>query len=437
MTKILWFTGLSGSGKTTIANMLKAKLEEKGKTVAILDGDIVRETHNRHLGFTREDIRENNKIISELAIKEDADYILIPIISPYQEDRTAARKLIGDNFVEVYVNASVEECSRRDVKGLYYKARVGEINNLIGVADTNPYQRPIDPELELKTKEESVEESVNKILEFLNIPELSEDTRLAIKAAKVAGKAILKIYQEEDYIINLKDDKSPITKADLQSNKIITQYLTTTNHVILSEESKDSLERLEQSKVWIIDPLDGTSDFINKTGEFTVMIALVENNLPTIGIVYQPTTDILYVAEKGKGCYKVQGKKWNKLTVNQKEDFSKSNAVVSRHHLSDKERIFLEQLSIGNYSQVGSSGLKIAKICEQTADIYFTTTDQIKQWDTCAAYCLIKEAGGEITDIFGNKIIYNQEKINHKNGILATNKPLQKLMLKRLQDFAN
>src|SRR3989344_388729 len=166
---VVWFTGLSGSGKTTLALALKKKLENRGKSVEVLDGDAVRSTLNKNLGFSREDIRENNIIMTELA-KEKTNhfnFILVPKISPYQEDREKARSFIGNNFLELFINAPLQECINRDVKGLYKKALAGEIKDFVGIAETNPYERPESPDLEIRTNQSSIEESVSLILRHL------------------------------------------------------------------------------------------------------------------------------------------------------------------------------------------------------------------------------------------------------------------------------
>ena len=169
--KVLWFTGLSGSGKTTLANLLKEKLEKKGIKTAIFDGDAVREKITRHLGFSKEDIWINNKTIAELVVenKDKFDVIIVPVISPYREHREKVREIIGNSFNEIYIKASLEECMKRDVKGLYKKALEGEIDNMIGFSEKNPYQPPRNPELVIDTEKLSTEESLNKLLDFLNV----------------------------------------------------------------------------------------------------------------------------------------------------------------------------------------------------------------------------------------------------------------------------
>ncbi|HEY4486818.1 MAG TPA: adenylyl-sulfate kinase [Candidatus Paceibacterota bacterium] len=171
MGVVLWFTGLSGSGKTTIAEALKKELVELGKNVFVLDGDVVREKRNRHLGFSREDIRENNRIIAELAKEKSvaSDMVLVPVISPFREDRSAARAHIGDNFLEVFIDCPLSVCEARDVKGLYKKARAGEIENFIGLSELLPYERPVNPDIIIETdndkeKEESVELFIEELV---------------------------------------------------------------------------------------------------------------------------------------------------------------------------------------------------------------------------------------------------------------------------------
>lgn len=246
-----------------------------------------------------------------------------------------------------------------------------------------------------------------------------DETRLAIDAATKAGIAVMDVYGT-DFHSELKEDDSPITKADLQSNEIIKQVLSESGLPVLSEEDEDDLGRLNREKIWIVDPLDGTSDFVNKTGEFTVMIGLVERNEPIVGVICRPTTNTLFLAQKGKGAYKLQDGSWQRLTVSQTLDLKKCKAVGSRFHLSEGEKKFFANLGVSSFESRGSS-LKVAEICMGLADLYLTTSDKIKQWDTCASYCLVTESGGKMTDMSGKKIFYNTEKINHENGLLVTN----------------
>lgn len=162
----LWFTGLSGSGKTTVALEVEKRLRQRGCRVERLDGDVVREHLTRDLGFSRADRDENirrNSFVAAL-LTRNGIITLCCFISPYRKARQAARELIGD-FVEVYVNAPLEVCEQRDVKSLYAKARNGEIPEFTGVSD--PYEAPETPEIELRTDVETVEQSAEKVIAHL------------------------------------------------------------------------------------------------------------------------------------------------------------------------------------------------------------------------------------------------------------------------------
>ncbi len=247
------------------------------------------------------------------------------------------------------------------------------------------------------------------------IPELD----IAIKAAKEAGNAILEIYQRNFQVSKKKDD-SPITEADLKSNEIIKEILSQTEHTILSEEDKDDQSRLSKDTIWIVDPLDGTSDFIDKTGEFTVMIALIKNKKPILGVISWPTEKIFFVAQKGSGAFRYSNGEWEKISVTALAELSKCRAIGSRHHLLDKDKSFIKKLGIEDFTSIGSS-LKVGKISSGEAEAYITTTNKMKEWDTAASYCIISEAGGKMTDMLGNDITYNNKKVFHQNGILVTN----------------
>ena len=247
------------------------------------------------------------------------------------------------------------------------------------------------------------------------IPELD----IAIKAAIEAGNAILEIYQK-DYKTSTKNDNSPITDADLKSNEVIKEILSQTKHWILSEEDKDDLQRITQETIWIVDPLDGTSDFIDKTGEFTVMISLIKNKKPILGVIGWPTEKTLFVAQKGSGAFRFSNDEWEKISVTQISEIPKCRTVGSRHHLSDKEKLFIKKLGIEDFTSIGSS-LKVGKISSGEAEAYITTTNKMKEWDSAASYCIISEAGGKMTDMLGNDLTYNNKDVYHQNGILVTN----------------
>lgn len=165
---VLWFTGLSGSGKSTIANALEQELFKMGLKTYSLDGDNIRSGINKSLGFSVEDRKENLRRIAEVAkLFVDAGIITIAaFVSPLQSDRNLVREIIGENdFVEIFVDTSIEECERRDVKGLYKKARIGEIKNFTGI--DAPFEVPLNPQIHIKTENTSVEEAVKTIVTFV------------------------------------------------------------------------------------------------------------------------------------------------------------------------------------------------------------------------------------------------------------------------------
>ena len=165
---LVWFTGLSGSGKSTIANALESELNKLNVSTYALDGDNIRSGINKDLTFSPEHRTENIRRIAEVAnLFVDAGVVtLASFVSPYIKDREAVKNTVGkDNYIEVFVNTSLSECEKRDVKGLYKKARTGEIPNMTGISA--PYEAPQNPDLEIDTVKESVDESVNKIFKYL------------------------------------------------------------------------------------------------------------------------------------------------------------------------------------------------------------------------------------------------------------------------------
>ncbi|MFT4684249.1 MAG: adenylylsulfate kinase [Dokdonia sp.] len=165
---LLWFTGLSGSGKSTIANVVEKLLLQEGIKTYILDGDNVRKGINNDLSFSPQDRTENIRRIAEVAnLMIDAGLVtLAAFVSPYKKDRENIKNIVKDiNFVEIFINTSVEECERRDVKGLYKKARLGEIKNMTGISA--PYEAPENPDIEIKTESMSVDEAAKQIVEYI------------------------------------------------------------------------------------------------------------------------------------------------------------------------------------------------------------------------------------------------------------------------------
>ena len=247
-----------------------------------------------------------------------------------------------------------------------------------------------------------------------NQPELGKILEGIVRA----GEKVIEVY-ETDFSTEKKDDDSPITQADIESNKILKEVLGETGITILSEEELDDKKRLSEERVWIVDPLDGTTDFVNRTGEFTIMVGLVQDHKSVLGMIYWPTKKKMYLAESGKGafCY---DEEWEKIEVSMLSEIQNCHALVSRHHLSEKEKKLLDEMEISVVTGMGSS-LKVTEIASGDAEVFVTSTNKMKQWDTCASSCIISEAGGKMTDLSGNEFSYNTENVFHENGILVTN----------------
>lgn len=245
------------------------------------------------------------------------------------------------------------------------------------------------------------------------------ETRLAINASIEAGKAVMKIYGQE-FVSKLKEDSEPVTEADITSNEIIRETLFPSGYMILSEESADDKARLKQRKIWIVDPLDGTSDFVNKTGEFTIMISLIENKKPILGVIFSPYYNELFVSQKDNGAFQFKDGIWSKIKVNDVSDLRTCRAVGSRFHASPVEEEILKKIGVAKFSARGSS-LKAIDISLGKAEVYLTTTNKMKQWDTCASYSILTEAGGKMTDLKGKDLSYNEYSLNHEDGLLVTN----------------
>jgi adenylylsulfate kinase len=170
--KVIWFTGLSGSGKTTLATLLERELRQLDYKTCLLDGDVIRKGLNKDLGFTDADRKENIRRVAEVSklMIDSGLVVLSAFISPFEADRAGVRQIVGTaNMIEVFVDCPLEVCEQRDTRGLYKKARAGELSNFTGIS--SPYERPRKPEIVLPTHELSIQQSVDKLVEVI-IPRL-------------------------------------------------------------------------------------------------------------------------------------------------------------------------------------------------------------------------------------------------------------------------
>ena len=240
------------------------------------------------------------------------------------------------------------------------------------------------------------------------------------KIARAAGAEILKIYDTEDFGVEMKADDSPLTRADKAANKVIVDGLRALEFqaAIVSEEgSEQELSygtRSQLTRFWLVDPLDGTKEFIKRNGDFTVNIALIENGRPVLGVVFTPVTDELFYSAEGLGAYagaNQEGEEPSKITA---ASFTLQDAnlrvVASRSHLNQETQNFIDRFDRPELVQRGSS-LKILELAQGKAHVYPRLAPTM-EWDTAAAHAILLEAGGKmVDDTTGKELRYNKESL--------------------------
>ncbi len=444
---VFWMTGLSGSGKSTIASAFESLCVGAGHAAFMLDGDTVRTGLCAGLGFSPEDRAENLRRIAETAkiVASSGQIVVVCAISPDQQSRDRAREIItpAADFFEVYVSTPVEECARRDPKGLYKKAYAGEIPAFTGVSA--PYEIPEKPDIVLDTVQNSVD-ACAKLLFDAAMDCAYQPAYLLnemAKAAAMAATAILEIYNGQ-YEVSFKEDASPLTTADTASNKVITEHFRTVfpEYDILTEEEDDGdrdahgiPKRLNGCGTFIIDPLDGTKEFINRNGEFCVSIGFADHHRVMAGVVAVPARGLLYYAYEGRGAYKTT------ITADTAENgiaslfdpaeqihvsdrVSELRITASRSH-GDKQTEALLEINkdrIGDVLTAGSC-LKGCLIAEGEADIHYRWGAFMKEWDTAGMEILCKEAGASFTDMNGAPLCANRADPVNRNGFRILNRP--------------
>lgn len=235
------------------------------------------------------------------------------------------------------------------------------------------------------------------------------------RIAREAADAILRIYRQANFQVDRKADTSPLTQADLASHRhIVDQLQTLTPDIpILSEESKGITypERQSWTRFWLVDPLDGTKEFIQRNGEFTVNIALVHGHRAVLGVVHIPVLNVTYAAAEGHGAFKTEGGETVSLRANRRLGQA-MKVVASRSHAGAETQAFLDNLRQDYALVVVSKGsaLKLCLVAEGEADLY-PRIGPTMEWDTAAAQCVVEQAGGRVTTLEGQPLQYNKESL--------------------------
>ena len=245
-------------------------------------------------------------------------------------------------------------------------------------------------------------------------------TELAVaeRVAHAAGVAAMRHYGSTDPVS--KADGSPVTAADRASNAVIMDMLQDAfpADAILSEEVRDSRARMGAERVWIVDPLDGTKEFLAQNGEFAVMIGLTVRGEPVVGAIYLPARDVLYSASRGSGAWVKRNGGTSQLRCSQ-ADPKRLRLVGSRSHSDPLLVRIQESLGITDVRPSGSVGVKCALIAEGERDLYIHPVPYMKEWDTCAPEVLIRESGGDVTDCYGEPLRYNKSDPAQPQGIVV------------------
>lgn len=229
----------------------------------------------------------------------------------------------------------------------------------------------------------------------------------------------LRAHYGRELEITRKADGSPVTHADLASNGVLCEGLAQFGYPIVSEES--FADRRESEYVWLIDPLDGTKGFIEKNGEFCIMVGLLRSNEPVFGTIFDPLNAALYYGWKDGGAHaSIQGSAPRKIRVSGKKNPAEMTLLISRHHASAAEEKVAEKLHIYRTAKAGSAGLKAARIACGEAEITILNSPASGEWDTCAAQIILAEAGGRMTDLDGMPLTYNKLELRNPRGYVMS-----------------
>ena len=262
---------------------------------------------------------------------------------------------------------------------------------------------------------------------------------VATELARQAGAVLLEHYNSPFLVeqkVNALDELEEVTAADREANELIVGRLQREfpDDGILAEESTDTERRLEINRVWLIDPMDGTKNFINRDGDFAVQIGLAVGGESVLGVVYQPVRRVLYRAERNGGAWMEAGDNAAaRLSVSNLTQANEMVLASSRSHRSPRMERVVNAFGFKNETRRGSVGVKIGLIAEQQADLYLHLSPSTKQWDTCGPEAILAEAGGRLTDLFGQPLRYNGVRVDNRNGIVATNGAAHEMVIENLQ----
>ncbi len=264
--------------------------------------------------------------------------------------------------------------------------------------------------------------------------DLARELETAIRLAREAG-ALIRGLHARGLSVDRKAGNEPVTQADRDANALLVAGLRAAfpDYGILSEEAPDDGSRLVKERVWMIDPLDGTKDFIRGESGFATMVGLLLGDRPGLGVVYQPVGDRLYYAVRGGGSFLVEGDGApERLQVSGVHDLDKIRMVASKSHRDEVIDQVRAQLGISDELNVGSVGLKLGLIARGDRDLYVNPGGHSKLWDSCGPEAILTEAGGRLTDTHGRLLPYRDRELGNLHGLIASNGVLHDQIVSRL-----
>lgn len=269
--------------------------------------------------------------------------------------------------------------------------------------------------------------------------QFSDELETAIKLAHEAGVRIMDFYNTSFVVeekLGLDNFVEPVTEADRQASELIVAGLRENfpDDGILSEELIDTSERLALKRAWIVDPIDGTYGFVKREGDFAVQIGLAVNGEAVLGVIYEPLGERLFWAVRGEGAwFESPADERQRLKVSEKTRFSEMILAASRSHYNPRIQRLKKYFGFKKEIRRGSVGVKIGLLALQECDVYITFSARTKHWDTCAPQIFLEEAGGAMTDLYGERILYNTADVQNYNGVVATNGAAHDEIINRLK----
>jgi 3'(2'), 5'-bisphosphate nucleotidase len=263
----------------------------------------------------------------------------------------------------------------------------------------------------------------------------ARELQTAQRLAREAGAIAMTYFRGDDLAVERKKHDEPVTIADKEASQAIVSGLRAAfpDDVVISEENADDLRRLEVDRVWYVDPIDGTKDFIKGRDGFSVMIGMCDGLRPAVGVVYQPLGDRLFFAASDAGAWFIAPERpARELRVSDVSDAGQVRLVASASHRDAAIDQVKSALGIDNEFNIGSVGLKISLISLAERDLYVNPSSHSKTWDTCAPEAILEAAGGRMTDLYGDPLPYDVERMDRSRGMVASNGHVHDAVLERL-----